>query len=190
MSEKSLPEIPSKWTVLSEREIADCRVFKVTGRREKNDRTGVEGEFFVIRAFDWVVALARSDGEYLMVNQFRFGSGNLSWEFPAGCIDKGETPLEAAARELSEETGYSPACEGRIIGRILPNPALQDNVCWIVLFDKVEKCGQAHFDGFEEIESKRMPLGEITAMALDGRISHGMAHAALFFLQNVQNQSF
>jgi len=182
MGEETSGKTPSLWRVLSEKEIADCRVFKVSKLYERNEKTGAEGEFFVINAFDWVVALARDkDDKYLMVNQFRFGSGALSWEFPAGCVDEGETPLEAAARELSEETGYLPVGQGRVIGKILPNPALQDNVCHIVFFDKVEKRGQPHWDGFEEIEVKLMPFCEIVRMALDGGISHGMMHAALFF---------
>jgi ADP-ribose pyrophosphatase len=183
--DETFGKTPSLWRVISEREVADCRVFKVSGRTERNEKTGIEYEFFVINAFNWVVALAKGgDGRYLLVNQFRFGSGALSWEFPAGCVDSGEAPVEAAARELAEETGYAPVGQGRVIGRILPNPALQDNVCWIVLFEKVEKRGEPRWQDFEEMEIARKSLDEIIDMAKRGEISHGMAHAALFFLQN------
>ena len=183
MTDADPSHLPTLWRTLSETPVADCRVFKVVSQRAQNPRTGCEGEFFVIKAFDWVVALAATAvGEYLMVNQYRFGSQALSWEFPAGCLDPGEEPVAAAARELREETGFEPLGEGRVIGKFLPNPALQDNTCWIVLFDKVTDTGKTDWDPFEEMEIKRLPLEEIVKMAKDGRITHGMAHAALFFL--------
>jgi ADP-ribose pyrophosphatase len=191
MDEETSGTIPSRWHVLTEKTVADCRVFTVSSLRERNEKTGAESDFFVINAYDWVVALASPrEGEYLMVNQFRFGSGELSLEFPAGCIDGGEIPLQAAARELAEETGYEPIGEGCVIGKILPNPALQNNTCWIVRFDSVRKVGSPHWEGFEEMEIISMPLNEIIRMALNGKISHGIAHAALFFLQNTPKSSF
>lgn len=45
------------------------------------------------------------DGRFIMVRQFRPARGNITLEFPAGLIDPGETPKQAALRELHEETG-------------------------------------------------------------------------------------
>jgi ADP-ribose pyrophosphatase len=187
MSSPDPSHTPALWQTLSETPVADCRVFKVVSQHARNPKTGREGEFYVIKAFNWVVALARTaPGEYLMVNQYRFGSQTLSWEFPAGCLEANETPVEAATRELLEETGYKPLGEGRIIGKCYPNPALQENICWVVLFDNVADTGRTDWDQFEEMEIKRMPLEEIVRMAGDGRILHGMVHAALFFLMEEQ----
>lgn len=179
---------PALWRTLSETPLADCRVFKVIRERARNEKTGQEGDFSIIKAPDWVVTLASpEEGTYLMVNQYRFGSRELSWEFPAGCLESGEAPIAAAARELLEETGFRPEGEGRVIGRFYPNPALQGNTCWVVRFGKVTDTGTKHWDEFEELELKRFGRREIEQMALDGRITHGMVHAALYFLEADQN---
>ncbi len=46
-------------------------------------------------------------GRFLLVQQYRLPARTKMWEIPAGRLDKGETPLAAAKRELREETGYS-----------------------------------------------------------------------------------
>jgi ADP-ribose pyrophosphatase len=54
-----------------------------------------------------VVVLPRlRDGRVLLVRQFRYPAGRMLWELTAGCIEPGETPRQAARRELREETGY------------------------------------------------------------------------------------
>ena len=174
---------PALWQTLSETPVADCRVFRVTRERARNTKTGVEGDFSIIHAPDWVVTLASPEkGSFLMVNQYRFGSRKLSWEFPAGCLDPAEDPVAAAGRELLEETGYQPEAEGRVIGKFFPNPALQGNTCWVVRFDKVTDTGEKHWDEHEELALKIVPEKELAEMALDGRITHGMVHTALYFL--------
>jgi ADP-ribose pyrophosphatase len=178
---------PSLWKNLGEMPVADCRVFKVIRRDLKDERTGHAGDFFVIKAPDWVqVIAATAPGEYLMVNQFRFGTEKLSWEFPAGCMEPGEDPVATAARELTEETGYAPVGEGRVLAKFFPNPALQVNTSWIVVFDKVVDTGHTHWDASEEIQIAKMPLAEIERMAIDGRITHGMVHTALYFLRGLR----
>lgn len=173
---------PALWETLSTRLLADCRVFRVDSERARNPRTGQEGDFSVIRAPDWVVVLASPEpGRFLMVHQYRFGAHTLSREFPAGCLEEGESPIEGAARELAEETGYAPEAPGRLIGSFLPNPALQANTCHVVLFERVRKAGEARPDPFEDIELSVQDIDEIRRMALDGRIVHGMVHAALYF---------
>ncbi len=175
---------PVAWRTLSSRPLADCRVFRVDVERAENPATGQSGDFSIIRAPDWVVALASPEpGKFLMVEQYRFGAHRLSLEFPAGCLEKGEDVVAGAARELAEETGYAPTLPGRVIGSFLPNPALQDNACHVVLFEKVERAGESRPDELEDLALSIRDIAEIRALALSGGIVHGMAHAALFFLE-------
>ncbi len=63
--------------------------------------------YFSITCSDAVLVLARTvDSQWILVKQFRPAMRESTLEFPAGSIDSNESPLEAAARELFEETGY------------------------------------------------------------------------------------
>ena len=67
----------------------------------------INPEFYILEYPDWVNIIAIDEnGQYVMERQFRYGLGKTCYEIAAGVIEKGETPLEAAKRELSEETGY------------------------------------------------------------------------------------
>ncbi len=57
----------------------------------------------------------KPDNEIVVIRQFRPPTGRYMWETPAGLIDPGEDPADAALRELEEETGYT----GKLT-RILP----------------------------------------------------------------------
>ena len=67
----------------------------------------INPEFYVLEYPDWVNIIAITEnGEFVMERQFRQGLGKTCFEIPAGVMEKGETALEAAKRELEEETGY------------------------------------------------------------------------------------
>ena len=81
----------------------------LTARRDTVELPGgsVNPEFYVLEYPDWVNVLAiTSDDEFVMIRQYRHGLGQTRYELCAGVVDPGESPLEAAKRELSEETGY------------------------------------------------------------------------------------
>ena len=64
-------------------------------------------DFYTLWQPDWVLILARTkEGKWVMTEQYRHGTGKIALEFPAGIIDKGETPEKAAIRALQEECGY------------------------------------------------------------------------------------
>ena len=125
-----------------------------------------------------VVALTKNN-EVVLVKQYRHGVQEVLLELPGGVVDDGENPLEGAKRELMEESGYS---AGNIIevGRIFPNPAIQQNTLYCYLATDVELTGEQHLDDAEEIEVHLVPLDELIEMVRQGKFLHALNVAVLF----------
>jgi ADP-ribose pyrophosphatase len=89
--------------------------FSVIGRSLISPKDGSVKHFSVIRpATAWANILALDkEKRAVMIRQFRKGSRSFSLKLPGGKIDRGETPLEAAIRELQEETYPFTEGEGR-----------------------------------------------------------------------------
>ena len=101
---KSMDDKKLIWHEKFRREVFKTPVFAVTERISVSP-DGTEGVYIVNEAPDWVIVIPDDGENFLMVRQWRHGEKSLSIEFPGGVIDKGEVPLEAAKRELLEETG-------------------------------------------------------------------------------------
>ncbi len=163
---------------------ADCRVFHIWRNSWQHQGDGRIADFYEIRCRHWVVALALTPArELLLVQQFRFGSGRLCWEFPAGCLDPGEDPLHAATRELHEETGFSGRCDG-LLGSYQPNPALQGNWCYFVGFRQASRQRAPAWDEHEEIAVRLEPLETVARKSRAGIYEHSLVANALWAAQD------
>lgn len=181
------PSHPAGWDKQADTLHADCRVFSILKRRMRHRVKRTEDDFYIIDAFDWVVVMARTPaGGYVMVNQYRFGSESFSWEFPAGCIDPGETPIEAALREFKEETGYEGE-RARIIGQSHPNPALQDNTCYFIHLEHARPVALPDWQGHEEMHIQVCSLKEIDSLIRQGSVHHAIVINALYYLKDIDH---
>lgn len=178
--------MPAAWETITEEPIADCRIFQLVKRQCRHPVREQIGEFSVIKSPDWVQVIPLlDDGGVLMVNQWRFGASCFSWETPGGLIQPNEPILDAAARELREETGYS-GTNARQIGKATPNPAIQNNTVYFVLVENCQKQDDTEWDEHEELQTGRFKRDQIRKMCRDGQIHHALALNALYFLEQAR----
>jgi 8-oxo-dGTP pyrophosphatase MutT (NUDIX family) len=176
----SSPEAaPARWEKLREESLAATPIFDLRRAHYRHPRRGRERDFVVIDAPDWVNVLALTpDHRLVLVNQFRFGTNDFSLEIPGGVLERGEDPVAGGLRELREETGYSGG-NARVLGRVHPNPAIQNNTLHIVLVENVTLAAATQWDHDEEIAVSVLPVDEVYALARTGGITHALVLNAL-----------
>jgi ADP-ribose pyrophosphatase len=173
------------WTLLGSRDIADHRIFRMRYDRYRFEPTGAEREFVVMDSPDWVnVVPLTPDGQVVLVRQYRHGTRRVSLEVPGGMIDADESPAEAAARELKEETGFV-AQRLRLLGRANPNPAVQNNFCYFFLAEECRQVAQPQPDPFERIEVVLRPLEDIPGLMRREEICHTLVINAFAYVEIV-----
>lgn len=110
------------------------------------------------------------DGNVYLVRQYRHPVGRELTEAPAGLMEPGETPVQAAARELKEEIG----AVGELIalGDFLPTPGYCEELIHLFLA-KVESFGDTAPDEDEFLQTVRMPFPEFYGQVRDGILNDG-----------------
>ncbi|MGZ3693189.1 MAG: NUDIX hydrolase [Bdellovibrionota bacterium] len=172
------------WRETSRKLVYKSRIFDLFNIGFKSEKSGKEGQFDIIETKDWVNVLAITDqNEAIMVRQFRYGISDLTLEFPAGMIETGQTPLEAAKRELREETGGT-ATSIEPIGVCHSNPAIFNNRCFHYVAKGVVAAEAQELDEYEEIEVVRVPLANIDQMIAEGKITHALALLTWYFFRS------
>lgn len=162
--------------------VLETRVFDVVQRRMQEDGPqGRSGTFVNIRPPDWVNVVALTpDRKLILIEQFRHGIDMLTLEIPGGMIDPGETPLEAARRELAEETGFVADHWSRL-GMVHPNPAIQTNRTFTYLARNARRDGDPRFDDNEACRLALASWPEALELVSKGRITHSLVICALHF---------
>lgn len=118
------------------------------------------------------------DGSVTLVGQFRYTVGEYSWEIPEGGCPRGEEPLEAARRELREETGLA-ASTWKPLGRVHLSNSVSDEEGFLFVALDLEQF-EPEPEGTEDLQIRRVSWDEALRMARHGEITDGLSLIAIF----------
>lgn len=140
----------------------------------------VHDEYYILEYPTWVNVIALTkEGKFVMVEQYRHGLQDIFTELVAGVAEEGEEPLEAAKRELMEETGFGGG-EWTLNMVISANPGSQTNLSYSFIAKGVEKLGEQHLDKTEDVEVKLLTEDEVYKMLLDDKVKQALMAAPLW----------
>ncbi len=119
-----------------------------------------------------VVIVAVDEHEnVLLVRQYRYAVGMEMLEVPAGTLEPGETPDDAAPRELKEETGYS-ARRWDLLTRYYSSPGILTEEMRVFLARDLTE-GASQPEGDEELKLEKIPLDRALGLVSSGEIRDG-----------------
>ena len=143
--------------------------------------SGLKVEREVIRHPGAAVVLAVTDNDnVVLVRQYRHGAGELLLEAPAGTLDPGETPEEAACRELTEETGYFPHRIKKLMD-FYPSPGILAERMHLFLATELES-RIASLDEDESLEVVEMTKNDVLKLSFGKEIKDAKTIIALSYL--------
>jgi 8-oxo-dGTP pyrophosphatase MutT (NUDIX family) len=165
------------WTILSSKEVYDNNWIQVVAYDVLNPSggKGIYGKVHFKNTAIGIIVLDEDLNTYL-VGQYRFVLDAYSWEIPEGGGASDEVPLDAAKRELEEETGLV-ASEWTQIAELHLSNSVTDEHCILFLARQLKQ-KSAKPEETEQLAIKKLPFEEAWQMTQDGRITDVMSVVA------------
>ena len=169
--------------LISSRERYRCSLFRVTEDRAV-DPDGFEIKRCIVQHAGSAVMMAVDGrGRILLVRQYRLPARAMMWELPAGRLDPGEKPLQAARRELVEETGYRARKWAKLL-TLYPSPGyVAEKMTVYVATDLIK--GEAQPMEDERIRCRWFTPSELDRMIRTGRLVDAKTIAAVLTWQRL-----
>ncbi|GHV85786.1 DNA mismatch repair protein MutT [Spirochaetia bacterium] len=175
------------WTEEQRREVYRSSILSVRDTECRSPEGNLK-TFTVIDCRDWVIAvpvitiplnaLGNAERQFLLVRQWRFGSRELSLEFPGGVLEEGEDPEAGAKRELEEETAWRPGCLVKL-GTMSPNPAMMSNHVHFYLAEDLSPLPHQNLDEDEFVEAEFFSEKDVITNMGKPPYVHALSAAAL-----------
>lgn len=171
---------PGKWETIS----SDYLIRRpwLTARRDKVRLPDgrINDEFYVLEYPTWVNVIAITpDGRFVMVEQYRHGLKDVFTELCAGVAEPGEEPLEAAKRELAEETGYAGG-QWSLNTVLCANPSANNNLTYCYIARGVMPIAERHPDPTEDLRVRILTRSELLDMLRRDDMKQALMAASLW----------
>lgn len=172
---------PKPWLVESSQYVYDRRPYMVMREDSVLLPNGARiPDYFIFEYPEWVSVLAvTTDGDFVLIRQYRHGIAQVHYELVAGVVDPQEPLLVAAQRELLEESGYGGG-EWQPWLRVCANPGTHTNWCHIFLATGVERLEGQQLDHTEDIAVQVLPRDAVREMLDSGGVAQAIHMAALW----------
>ena len=162
-------------------ELLVTRRFRVIRARETCRDGAVRTREIIEHPGSVVIVPMVSDDKVCLIRNARLSVGTTLWELPAGTLDREEPIVEAARRELLEETGYQAASIEEAPGLWMSPGILRERMHVFIARDLTP--GPQHLEPGETIETHVVAWQEAVAMCLDGRIDDAKTIASILRLE-------
>lgn len=179
--------INNPWTTLSSKEVYSNRWIHVEEHQviTPGGGNGIYGKVHFKNKAIGIIPID-SEGNTWLVGQYRYTLNEYSWEIPEGGGPLGTIPVEAAQRELKEETGLV-ASYWHLLMRMHTSNSVTDEEAFIFLAEGLEQ----HENELEETEAdlqvRKLPLKEAIDMVMNGEITDSMSVAGLLKVAVLKN---
>lgn len=169
-----------KWKVLKSDNIIHRPHLDAYSEQVELPNGKVFDEFYHLH-FDPVVCIVAEteEGQLIMERQYRHAVKAVLTEIPAGIVEKGEDPLEAAQRELLEETGFGGG-QWTALGAEYAQGGVQDNTMYSFYAKGVKPVSSRHLDASEDIAVHLIDKSEVLGMLINGEIRQAPISPALW----------
>ena len=167
------------WKRLRSERLLETPYFALRSDRLRLPGGAVKDPYYVVERPDAAIIFPLTgEGEVVLVRQYRPPLERMELGLPAGPVEEGEKPEDAARRELLEETGYS-GDQWEPLGSLASSPSLKDNWAYLFLARGVEESAPPDPDEHELVEVVRVPVGDLTGLIRSGEIVSSSGVAAI-----------
>jgi len=176
----------SQWKIVAQKSILSKKLFGVE-QIDFENRAGKKKTHYIAERTPTVSVFPLTDsGEIYLISQYRYMLEKTVLEAVSGYIERKETPLAAAKRELKEETGIS-ADQLEDFARIEMAGSVFRSKAYLFLAKGLE-IGVNDLDEAEEISLIKMPLSEAVEKVMIGEINHSASMIGILMLDKLRKE--
>jgi 8-oxo-dGTP pyrophosphatase MutT (NUDIX family) len=176
------------WKKISSRTVYENDWMRVLEDHVRNPGGG-ENQYGYVHFKNRAIAIVPldDDGNTWLVGQDRYTLGEYSWELPMGGAPLDEAPLDAAKRELREETGLSASRWSEVM-RLHTSNSITDELGIVYVAEGLTE-GETAFEETEDLQIRKLPFADAVQLVHRGEITDAISVAAILRVSSLKKAS-